>query len=64
VILWDYTDKEYNSVLLGRDEYKQICAINVMCSFSDIISVEEWLKVESDKIEASGQTYFFQWKFC
>lgn len=60
VILLDYTDNDYNSILLGRDEHQKIRAIDVQCSFPDIESAEEWIENESKKIEASGETIFPQ----
>lgn len=60
VILLDYTDKDYNAVLLGRDENRQIRAINVQCSFFDITSAEEWINNNANEIEKSGQTIFPQ----
>lgn len=60
VILWDYTDKDYNSVILGRDKNRQIRAIDVKCSFSDITSAEEWINSNAKTLEESGQTFFSQ----
>ncbi|WP_319402329.1 hypothetical protein [uncultured Anaeromusa sp.] len=58
VILWDYTDKDYAAVLLGRDENQQIRAIEVKCSFADIVSAEEWIHSNAKDLEETGQTFF------
>jgi len=36
VILLDYTDMNYTSIILGRDETRRICCIDLKVSFKDI----------------------------
>ena len=55
VILWDYTDKDYNAVLLMRDEDSQIRSVDVQHSFSTIEVAEKWIEITSKKYDKSGR---------
>lgn len=50
VILFDYTDKDFNTVFLKRDLNRKIKYIANEVSLSSISEAEEWINVTEDKI--------------
>lgn len=60
VILFDKTDDDFGYVILGRDEISMFRAIDMGCSFSEIITAKTDMFKKMIKNAASGGTHFSQ----
>lgn len=50
VILFDFTDKDYNAVFLKRNRNKRIKYIDNKISFKSINEAEDWINLTEDKV--------------
>jgi hypothetical protein len=55
VILFDFTDSDYNAVFLKRDQNRKIKYIDNEVSFSSICEAEEWIDITESKVN-TGET--------
>lgn len=53
VILFDFTDKDYNAVFLKRDQNRKIRCIDSKASFRSISEAETWINLTEDKVNAT-----------
>lgn len=61
VVLYDYTDKDYNAILMSRDSSKQYRAEGIKTDFKSIKEAEAWLESEarSNRITHHEEADFF-----
>jgi hypothetical protein len=60
LIALDLTDKDFNVVILGRDENRKVRCCELQISFTSFDSAESWMKQKVDEMEQSGETTFPQ----
>ncbi len=52
VILFDFTDKDYNAVFLKRDQDRKIKYVDNAISFNSISEAEDWINITESKVNA------------
>lgn len=55
VIRFDYSDKDYISLVLCRDDKRQIRCINIQDGFLDVSEAKRWLFAASDSFELTDE---------
>ena len=60
VILFDYTDFDFNAVLLGRDEIKRFRAFDLQCDFKTPNAAILWLCTRIEDLSQQGRIDFPQ----
>lgn len=61
VVVFDYTDRDYNAILMSRDSSKQYRAEGIKIDFRSIKEAEDWLESEakSNRISHHEEADFF-----